>query len=152
MATPTTWHMILDAATAAQLMTWNPVSIRQDASLADALALFSEKGFSAAPVIDEAGRPVGVLSKTDLLLHERQQQAGPGQSTGPELEASTPPSRPTCVDDLMTPTVFSVTPDTPAARVVEQMVAVNVHHLFVVDLDGVLIGVISSMDVLRHLH
>jgi CBS domain-containing protein len=51
----------------------------------------------------------------------------------------------------MTPAVFSVPPETPVGKVVEEMLALKVHHLFVVDGDGVLVGVISALDVLRHL-
>jgi CBS domain-containing protein len=51
----------------------------------------------------------------------------------------------------MTPAVFSVTLDAPAAKVVEQMVELNVHQLFVVDPGGVLIGIINALDVLKHL-
>ena len=41
--------------------------------------------------------------------------------------------------------------ETPAAKVVEQMVALKVHRLYVVEPDGTLVGVISAQDVLRHL-
>ena len=53
--------------------------------------------------------------------------------------------------DLMTPAVFSVTPDAAATEVIEHMLALNVHRLFVVDRAGVLVGVISVLDILRHL-
>jgi CBS-domain-containing membrane protein len=49
----------------------------------------------------------------------------------------------------MTPTVFSVAPETPAREVVERMWALMVHRLFVADDRGVLVGVISALDV-RH--
>ena len=52
---------------------------------------------------------------------------------------------------FMTPAVFSVTPGTPAIQVVEQILALNVHRLFVVDETNILVGVISALDVLRHL-
>ena len=55
------------------------------------------------------------------------------------------------VRDIMTPVVFSVTPETPARKVVEDMLALKVHRLFVVSSDGVLIGVVSALDVLKHL-
>jgi CBS domain-containing protein len=57
----------------------------------------------------------------------------------------------TVVHDIMTPAVFSVTPETPVGQVVEQMLTLNVHQLYVVDRDHFLIGVISAHDVLRHL-
>ncbi len=52
----------------------------------------------------------------------------------------------------MTPAVFSVTPQTPADKVVEQLVQLNVHQLYVVDEDQVLVGVVTALDVLRRLH
>ena len=54
------------------------------------------------------------------------------------------------VRDLMTPALLAVAPETPLASVAEQMVTGNVHRLFVVDEDGVLVGVISALDLLRH--
>jgi CBS domain-containing protein len=53
--------------------------------------------------------------------------------------------------DLMTPAVFSVAPETSALKVAEEMVRLNVHRLFVVNDDGLLIGVISALDLLRYL-
>jgi CBS domain-containing protein len=52
--------------------------------------------------------------------------------------------------DIMTPAIFAVAPETPAAEVAGQMVDLNVHRLFVVDHDNVLIGVISALDLLRY--
>jgi CBS domain-containing protein len=117
-------------------MTPNPVSVRDQASAAEATHLLTGKGISAAPVIDEAGRPVGVLSQTDLLIHYH---AG---AKGEKFR----------VRDLMTPVVFSVRPDTAAVEVVREMVSLKVHRMFVVDGAGTLVGVISALDVLRHLH
>ncbi len=130
-------RLTLWAETAADLMTTNPVSIRENATVQQAVALLTDKGYHAAPVIDEAGRPVGVLSVSDLLAHDREKQAnGDG----------VPLSR-----DLMTPAVFAVAPDASAGKVVADMLALNVHRLFVVDGTGTLIGVITALDVLRHL-
>jgi len=55
------------------------------------------------------------------------------------------------VEDLMTPAVFAVSSETSAAEVVKSLSAYRVHRLFVVDSQGVLIGVISTLDVLQHL-
>ncbi len=128
--------LMLAADTAADLMTPNPVSVRAAATVAEALTLLTERSFSAAPVIDEAGRPVGVLSRTDLLIHRREQTA-PGDETP--------------VRAVMTPAVFSVAPDTPAGQVLRHLLGMKVHRLFVVDPDGVLVGVLTAVDVLRHL-
>jgi CBS domain-containing protein len=150
--------LVLDVQVAAELMVPDPISIRAEASAAEAMTMFTEKGITAAPVIDEAGRPIGVLSRSDLLVHETQnakRRAGePDYFYAPTFEteedSGTPKSRAT-VTELMTPAVFAVSPSTPLQRVVSDMVGLHVHRLFVVDEAGVLIGVISAMDVLRRL-
>src|ERR1035441_9165851 len=70
-ATATQPRVTLHAETAAGLMVSNPVSIRDEASVLDAIVFFTNKGFNAAPVIDAAGCPVGVVSRSDVLIHER---------------------------------------------------------------------------------
>ena len=57
----------------------------------------------------------------------------------------------TAVRDLMTPIVFSVRPDTSAREVIEEMLRLRVHRLFVIDHGGVLVGVIAMSDILQHL-
>jgi len=158
----TSAHLTLRAETAAELMSPNPVSISDTATVREALALLTDKGFSAAPVIDEAGRPVGVLSRTDLLVHQREEvnygRNVPGYYEHLSTEREHIPEgfqveqvEQTLVRDLMTPVIFSVAPDTPVPTVVNQLVGLKVHRLFVVDDAGVLVGVISALDVLRHL-
>jgi CBS domain-containing protein len=159
--TPRSQCLALDSQRAQDLMSPNPVSIRGSATVQEAIALMTDRGFSAAPVIDEAGRPIGVVSRTDILVHGREYgrrgileddtdwDALPGQS--PREGFSVEVVDPTRVRDIMTPAIFTVTPQTPAAKVVETMLAFRVHQLFVVDEDEALIGVISALDVLRHL-
>jgi CBS domain-containing protein len=152
--------LILHANTAADLMVPNPISLRAEAAVAEAIALFTEKGITAAPVIDEAGRPIGVVSRSDLLIHQREHErlrAGkPDYFFAPTFGTFEEPgesktSIESTVVDLMTPAVFAVAPDTPVLRVVSDMVGLHVHRLFVVGDDGILVGVISTMDVLKHL-
>jgi CBS domain-containing protein len=139
VSTQSAVRMVLEAATAADLMSPNPKSIKKDSLLSDAMTAMATKGFNAAPIIDETGRPVGVLSSADVLIHH-------GESA-----TSAPEKAPTKVSDLMTPAVFSVTTETPVDRVVEEMVQLNVHQLYVVDANHTLVGVITAHDVLRRL-
>jgi CBS-domain-containing membrane protein len=130
--------LTLRANTAADLMTAGPTALHATATVGEATTFLTERAFGAAVVIDEAGHPLGVVTKTDVLVHARQRKPG--------LEPDDTP-----VTEFMTPAVFSVRPDTPARSVVEQLLALNVHHLFVADAAGVIIGVISPVDVLRKL-
>ncbi len=160
IATPLT----LWAETAADLMMPNPMSIRGEATVREAVAALTDHGYSAAPVIDEAGRPLGVVSRADVLVHDREKAVGPGAGayaesadlildSGERLRAGfhVEAMDATLVRDIMTPAVFSVSPETPTAKVVEQMLALKVHRLYVVERGGTLVGVISTLDILRRL-
>jgi predicted transcriptional regulator len=127
-------RLILDARTAADLMTPNPVSIGRQTPVRDTAAFLTARGISAAPVIDDAGRPVGVVSSTDILVRCQTMAA---------VEAP--------VSAVMTPVVFCARADATAEEVVEKMLGLNVRRLFVVDADGVVVGVIAARDVLRKL-
>jgi CBS domain-containing protein len=134
----------------------NPISLRSEASAGEAMRLFTEKGITAAPVIDESGRPVGVVSRSDLLIHkcvqEKQHDGGYFRDGSIESVDNVPkPNSPMTVRDLMTPAVFAVSQDTPVSRVVSDMIGLRVHRLFVVAEDGTLVGIITTMDVLKHL-
>ena len=128
--------LTLLADTARDLMTPGPVSIGSTATVSEAVAFLTDRGFGAALVIDEAGHPLGVVTRTDLLIHARE-RPGDGSQTA--------------VRGVMTEGVFPAQENTPARSVVSQMVALNVHHLFVVDRAGVVVGVIGTLDVLRKL-
>jgi CBS domain-containing protein len=148
--------LVLHADTAADLMVPNPISLRAEAGIEEAMVLFTQKGITAAPVIDEAGHPIGVVSRSDLLIHQREHEmhrAGkPDYFFAPTFESNhTLNPAESTVADLMTPAVFAVSPTTPAQRVVSDMIGLHVHRLFVVDDDGILVGVISTMDVLKRL-
>jgi len=118
-------------------MTRNPLSVGESASLREAAAFLTEKGIRAAPVINDAGRPVGVVSLADIVRN-----ACVDEFTAMPL--STP------VKQVMTPVVYFVRPETPIETVIEDLLTCTVHRLFVVDEHEVLVGVISTVDVLRY--
>lgn len=160
LMTPPTSGVRLRGCTAADLMTPNPLSLREDLTIREAVAFFVDRNISGAPVIDESGRPVGVLTQSDILIHDREEVE---TIAPPEVELGSPLPRSwwdsfqiervdsTPVRDLMTPAVFCVGQDIPACSVIEQMCGLNIHRLFVVDSCGVLIGVITAMDIVRNL-
>lgn len=149
-------RLVLQADTAAELMSDDPISIEENATVRDALNMMLDRDVTAAPVINAAGRPVGVVTVTDILVHEREVGLPVGVSErvavtgrlkdGYEIELADH----TTVDQIMTPGIFSTTPDRTAAEVVADLVRYRIHHLFVMDKE-VIVGVISTSDVLRKL-
>jgi CBS domain-containing protein len=158
-------RLILDALTAGDLMTANPISVQANLGVRQAMTFLIAKAFSAAPVIDEAGRPVGVLSQTDLLIHNKAILArSPASANFYGKDGLTDEAvgmienameafdqEEATVRDVMTPVVLSVTLQTSADKVIKQLLEQGVHRLFVVDDAGVLVGVISTMDILEKL-
>ncbi len=154
----TYWAM--PARTAKDLITHQPVSISDDATAWEAASFLIQGGLSIAPVINEAGRPVGVVSRTDILRSQMNQPSiywdededvapwtwsEQGRYTEGAIVGTA------LVRDIMTPAVISVRLETPVEEVVRKLVGFELNHLFVVDEAGVLVGVISSLDILRSL-
>ena len=52
--------------TAKDFMTVDPISVNEDADLADAARLMTKNGVSGLPVINTAGKLVGIVTKSDL--------------------------------------------------------------------------------------
>lgn len=130
--------MRLTAEYARELMTPGPYSIEDTADVAEAVKFLTERGFGSVVVIDVAGHPLGVVTKTDLLVHLREREEGRRKE-------------PATIREVMTPAVFSVREDTTARSVVEQLLTLNVHHLFVVDRTNTVVGVITPVDIIRKL-
>ena len=147
---------------ARDLMQRNIISIDGAASLLDAHRLFVEEEISGAPVVDEDGRVIGVLSARDLLraLDEERDTAvvdthyfrdltefsGPDWGSMPEdfqdrMQELT-------AGDAMTREIVAVDPDETVYDVARTMLDHHVHRVLVLDA-GVLRGVISAFDLLR---
>lgn len=132
-----------------QLTAWTPVR--------DAAAFLLRQGISGAPVIDEHGRWIGVFTQNDLARFVQMRLAkGPRDRTlesrdvlDPSL-LSTEKFGETPVRDFMTPGLFTVFPDATLEEVVRTMSSFKIHRVFVIEeRDGALLGVITTMDVLR---
>lgn len=153
--------LILDGKTAAELMTPYVLSITANQRLEDGIRLLVDEDLHALPVVDEDGYPIGVLSRSDIVSHDRkkcqpvqleqplEKVSAVAANRAPHLDASGAPLH---VRDIMCPVIYSVKPDASATSVVQHMLLLGVHRLFVIGNEGSLLGVISTLDILRHLH
>lgn len=62
--------------TANDAMTTPAVTVKADASLADAIELMESKQIRRIPVVDDQGKLTGILSQADLALHTREELTG----------------------------------------------------------------------------
>ncbi len=130
---PTSRRTQLEDVTARDLMTPNPLSLRHGLSVREAVLFLDEWETGAAPVVNDAGRAIGVLSRSDVLL-------------AVNARVDTAPIR-----EVMTPSVIAVSPDDSVRDATDAMIRHMVRRVFVVDEDGVPVGVISTTDVIRGL-
>ncbi len=126
--------------TVGDLMTVEPIVVRAEASLSDAVHLMDLHHVSGLPVVDTAGDVVGVISQTDLV-NARATEYLWANWTG------------LAVRHLMTSPPVTVRRSTPLDMAARRMERHHVHRLVVVaDGDPTLpIGVISTSDLVRAL-
>jgi predicted transcriptional regulator len=128
-----------DAMTVAELMQHKVKTVRSQASVAEAIVSLADAHISGMPVVDRAGKVIGVLSTTDVLTAE--------------AEADDPASRQalfenTEVREIMTPRPFIIAPGEDIREAARRMLYADVHRLFVAEGDQVL-GIISTTDIVR---
>ena len=114
--------------------------------------LIEENRVSAIPIVDPQGKPVGIVSESDLLLKERRSEL--------ELEAGSPlhlrrrrqeraKAEGVVAADLMTSPVVAVGADSTIAQAARVMQERNVRRLVVVDQRGNIAGIVSRSDLLQ---
>ena len=140
--------------TAADLMSRDIVTIPRHLSVRGAAHRLAQSHVGGAPVIDETGRCVGVLSTTDLVRWMDRGDS-PYRSPLAREEFHTPwqmadierlPQEE--VGRLMTTDLVSVTPQTRIGQLARQMLDAHIHRLFVLDERGRPAGVIAATDLL----
>lgn len=123
----------------ADIMQTNLKAIGAADLVGEAITALADHHVSGLPVVDDAGRLVGVLSNSDVL------QALAEHTDPEERERIFEQSE---VRDLMTPRPQTVTPDASVKDAAQRMLYLEVHRLFV-ERDGKLAGVISTTDLVR---
>jgi CBS domain-containing protein len=126
--------------TVAEYMHGEPILVRADASLAEAIELMDRHHVHGLPVVDAAGVLVGVLSQTDL---NRARSTEYLWSSWPGLS----------VRHLMTSPAITIHRSTPLIVAARKMEQHQIHRLVVVE-DGddtTPIGVLSMTDLIHAL-
>ena len=141
---------------ASDVMTREILSVGPDTTVVEAVRTMLDNRISGLPVIDAAGRLVGILTEGDLLRRgemgtERQRSRwleilmGPGRLAGEYVR-----THGRKIGEVMTRDVVSVTLDTPLKEVVELMERHRIKRVPVLD-GEVLVGILSRADLLRAL-
>jgi predicted transcriptional regulator len=121
-----------DRTPVAEIMMMPVVCVEPHQSARALCAMFLEKGISGAPVVDQKGRPLGMVSKTDLIRWTCEAERN--------LDCT--------VSDVMVPVPVCVNAGETIARAAAIMAFERVHRVPIVDSSGCIVGIVSSIDVM----
>ena len=145
--------------TARDMMTRNVVTVKKDQPISDLSKLFIENHFNGVPVLDDAGKVIGVVTQSNLIeqnknLHiptvialfdavlflesEKKFESDVKKLTGSKIE------------DIYHKNPITVSPDTDLSEITTIMAEKDVHTLPVLE-DDKLVGIIGKKDVIRAL-
>jgi CBS domain-containing protein len=130
--------------TAGDVMTTPVVTTPEEASLAHAVRVMTERQLKRLPVVDKNKRLVGMLSRLDVL-----HTVVAGQAAAPQV--SSPPGAAQTVGEVMNGAVPTAPLDADLAEIAEQMAAAELKRVIVVDAQGRAVGIISDADLVSRL-
>jgi acetoin utilization protein AcuB len=123
-------------------MTHNPVTVRPDTSLHDALKIMRDNKVRRLPVLDEHGKLVGIVSEKDLLY------ASPSPATSLSVWEINYLTAKITVRDLMTTDVVTICEDCPMEEAARIMVDSKIGGLPVMR-DQKLVGIVTETDLFK---
>jgi len=141
------------------IMTRKLITVSPETEITQAARLLLENRINGVPVVDEAGRLVGILCQSDLIS---QQKTLPIPSlftfldgyiplvSTKQIEKQARKIAATTVAHAMTPDPVVVDPETSIQAVAALMVDKNFHTLPVVQ-EAKLVGIVGKVDVLKTL-
>lgn len=145
--------------TARDIMTRNIVSVGPKVGLQEIARALLSAGVGAVPVVDDDGRPIGVVSEWDLIgqhAPEREarrdrwlSQLAEGQSMASMYIETTRPNARTA-EEVMSRPVITVGEDAEIVEIARVVTERRVKQVFVVA-EGRLVGVVSRSDLTRAL-
>jgi len=127
---------IADLIPLTEIMSRHITCARRDLGADRVAELMIANHIGCVPVVEEPGRPVGMITKQDFL----EQATAVADDLTPRTAA-----------ELMMPLALTLDEHATVAHAAALMACEDIHHVPVVDADGRLIGLVSSMDIVRWL-
>ncbi len=150
-----------DEVLVSDLMTSEVEAVSPDTTIAEFCRLSVAGGFAGAPVLDDDGKLVGIVSRADVVgatVFSGTDDSSPDYGDIVELlsgrlidlEEPRHPRGFTYVEEIMVRNVVTTVPDATVAEAARLMCEHRIHRLPVLS-EGRLVGIISSLDLMRYL-
>ena len=149
--------------TAQDIMNPEVITVNNEMTVRELASFLTDQEISGAPVEDENGALIGVVSVTDIARaassggdrlmngHDREAhfytRGWEGKLSADELETLHLEDDELTVREIMTPSVFAVEAEAPIMTVAQSMMDSHLHRLLVVR-DGKVVGIVSTSDML----
>ncbi len=124
---------------AKDLMHEDVFTIRENDSVESLLEVLVGEHLHGAPVIDEDGRLVGVVSQLDVFFGTMTREGGGGNRMPKSLEGL-------LVKDIMTSPAVSADDETELEALCRMMYKLRIHRVPIVN-EGRVTGIVSSLDI-----
>ncbi|AWR97378.1 CBS domain-containing protein [Acidianus sulfidivorans JP7] len=117
---------------ASNYMTSNPVVVNEKYDTLEAITLMVTRNFGALPVVDDTGKPTGIVTEREMLLQFQ------------DLDPLFP------VSMFMSKRVTTITSDILLDQATRQMLHRGFRRLPVIDDEGKVIGIITAADSIKY--
>ena len=136
------------------IMTHKVVTVAVNNTMLEAADVFFEHQITGAPVVDDLGHCVGVLSATDFV-HSKAEELDGRDKVGHFL-CSHRPSGLYSIDEVrhdlvrshMSPAAQTMDQSAPLLMAARCMCEEHVHRLIVIDVSGAPVGILTSLDLI----
>lgn len=146
---------------ARDVMNDNVLTVAADWTARELAEFLTDNEISGAPVVDEHGHVIGVVSLSDLARAEIEDGRLVPDRSGPdywvrsfdddlapeELQGLRVEHEGPTVRELMNPSVFSVDEETPVSEVARSMIDAKIHRVLVTR-GRKIVGIVSTTDLL----
>ena len=143
--------------TASDIMTRNVVTVKKDQPISDLSKLFIENHFNGVPVLDDAGKVIGVVTQSNLIEQNKNLHiptvialfdAVLFLESEKKFESDVKKLTGSKIGDIYHKNPITVSPDTELNEITTIMAEKDVHTLPVLENDK-LVGIIGKKDVIR---
>ncbi len=132
---------IADLVPVTEVMTRLVTCARRDLDSARVVELMVRNRIGCVPVVEEPGRPIGMITKLDVVEQVLANDHGESDNR----------LTPRTANELMMPLAITLGDRATVAHAAALMATEDVHHIPIVDVEGRLIGIVSTMDIVRWL-
>jgi CBS domain-containing protein len=146
---------------ARDIMVKSIVTVKKNQTVKEALDLLAKHNVSGLPVVDDAGKVVGVISGTDIMQYSYLKQVVPQTGVpfwiSPYLEVDDIASirqgfevlHRTMIETVMTKKVYTVTEETPVSEIAKLLIKRKINRVPVVNHHHKLTGIITRTDLVK---